>query len=116
MGEIKMKRTWDTTRLQEHQKLLDEKYDGDIHDKNYQREVYCSNMRNYRARHKEKTQEYNREYQKKYREERKYYYGRLMYNKTHPDHPMTEEQYAEFRKQKEQKRLEKLARKKHDRD
>ena len=109
-----MKRTWDTKRRIEHQKLLEEKYDGDIHDKDYKHEVYLSNMQNYRDKHRERLREYNREYQKNYREERKFYYGLKMWNKHHPNNPMNEEEYVEYRKQKEQKRLAKLARKKHD--
>lgn len=35
-----------------------------------------------------------------------------MWNKHHPDNPMTEEEYRIYREQKEQKRLAKLARKK----
>ena len=60
-------------RLPEHEEIL-KKYGGDIHDESYHRDVYNSNMRKYRARHKERIQEYNREYQRKYREERKTYY------------------------------------------
>lgn len=87
---------------------------GDIHSPEYHKELYNSNMKLYRHRHKDKMQEYNREYQRKYREERKFYYGLLMWNKKHPDNPMTEVQYIEYRKQKEIRRQEKLDRKKHD--
>ena len=104
-----MKRTWDTKRSLEHQKLLEEKYDGDIHNKDYHHELYISNMKLYRHRHKERIQEYNREYQQKYREERKFYYGLLMWNRKHPDNPMTMEQYIDYRTQKEIRRQEKLA-------
>ena len=37
-----------------------------------------------------------------------------MWNRKHPDNTMTEEQYIEYRKQKEIRRQEKLARKKHE--
>lgn len=60
-------------RLPEHEEIL-KKYGGDIHSPEYHHELYISNMRKYRARHKERIQEYNREYQKIYRAERKYYY------------------------------------------
>ena len=50
---------WSTQRKKEHQELLDEKYDGDVHNEDYKHEVYVSNMRNYRDRHREKVTKYN---------------------------------------------------------
>ena len=98
-------------RLPEHEDIL-KKYGGDIHSPEYHKELYNSNMKLYRHRHKERIQEYNREYQQKYREERKFYYGLLMWNRKHPNNQMTEEQYIEYRKQKEIRRLAKLEKKK----
>lgn len=87
---------------------------GDIHNGDYKHEVFLSNMQNYRDRHREKLTSYNREYQRKYREERKFYYGLLMWNRKHPDNQKTFEEYAEYRKQKDIRRQAKLARKKHE--
>lgn len=108
-----MKRTWDSKRLPEHEDIL-KKYNGNIHDEDYKHEVFLSNMQNYRDRHREDLREYNRKYQQKYREERRFYYGLLMWNRKHPNNQMDLESYIEYRKQKEIRRQEKLARKKHE--
>ena len=100
-------------RLPEHEEIL-KKYGGDIHSPEYHKELYNSNMKLYRHRHKERIQEYNREYQRKYRENKPYLYGLKMWNRKHPNNQMTMEQYIDYRTQKEIRRQEKLARKKHD--
>lgn len=96
---------WDTTRSAEHQKILDEKYDGDYTDENYKHEVYVSNMKKYRDRHREKITEYNKEYQIKFRKENPYYYSYLAYRKNHPD--VTYEEYIEFKRLKDERRKNK---------
>ena len=100
-------------RLPEHEEIL-KKYGGDIHSPEYHKELYNSNMKLYRHRHKERIQEYNREYQRKYRENKPYLYGLKMWNKHHPDCQLSLDEYIEYRKQKEQKRLAKLEKKKNE--
>ena len=78
---------------------------GDIHNEDYKHEVFLSNMQNYRDRHREDLREYNRQYQRKYREERKFYYGHKMWNRKHPDRQLSLDEYIEYRKQKEIRRL-----------
>ena len=97
---------WSTQRKKEHQELLDEKYDGDVHNEDYKHEVYVSNMRNYRDRHREKVTKYNKEYQIKFRQENPYYYSYLAYKKNHPD--VSLEEYIEFKKEKDARRKRKL--------
>lgn len=99
-----------TKRLPENEEIL-KKYDGDIHSPEYHREVYVSNMRNYRNRHREKVRKYNKDYQENFRKNNPYYYALKLWNKKHPNNPMTMEQYIEYRTQKEIRRQEKLARK-----
>ena len=100
---------WDTTRKKEHQKILDEKYDGDVHNENYKHEVYVSNMRSYRDRHREQVTKYNREYQIKFRQENPYYYSYMSYKKNHPD--VTLEEYIEIKKAKDERRAAKRKKK-----
>ena len=47
---------------------------------------------------------YQRIYQKKFREENPYYYAWKQFNRHHPYNKMTEEEYIEYRRQKEAKK------------
>ncbi len=55
---------------------------------------------------------YQRCYQKKYRERNRYHYGFVQWNKNHPDDQMTEEQYVNYRKNKE--RMKEMKEKEND--
>ena len=50
---------------------------------------------------------YIKNYQQKFREQNPYYYGWKQWNRHHTDEPMTYEEYAAYRKQKERKKNQK---------
>ena len=58
----------------------------------------------HRNKHREEYTDYQREYQRKYRERNKHHYGWVQWNRLHPDNQMTEEQYINYRKEKEAKK------------
>lgn len=68
------------------------------------RERNTRHCRKSRDNHREAYTTYQKEYQRKYRERNKYHYGFVLWNKNHPDEPMTEDEYVAYRKQKERKR------------
>lgn len=75
--------------------------------KNFERERNNRICRNYRKKHKEEFNGYQKTYQKKFRELNPYYYGFKKWNSLHPDNQMTEEEYIAYRKQKERKKQQK---------
>ena len=70
----------------------------------FERERNRRQCLNHRNKHREEYTDYQREYQRKYRERNKHHYGWVQWNRLHPDNQMTEEQYIEYRKNKESKK------------
>jgi hypothetical protein len=72
--------------------------------KEFERERNRRQCLTHRNKHREEYTDYQREYQRKYRERNKHHYGWVQWNRLHPDNKMTEEQYIEYRKNKEEKK------------
>ena len=72
--------------------------------KEFERERNNRQCRNYRKKHKEEFNGYQKTYQENFRKQNPYYYGWKAWNRKHPNNKMTEEQYVAYRKQKERRR------------
>ena len=70
----------------------------------FERERNRRQCLNHRNKHREEYTSYQLEYQRKYRERNRFHYGWVQWNRLHPDNQMTEEQYIEYRKNKESKK------------
>ena len=69
--------------------------------KEFERERNNRQCRNYRKKHKEEFNGYQKTYQESFRKKNPYYYGWKQWNRQHSEHKITLNEYVEYRKQKE---------------
>lgn len=70
----------------------------------FERERNTRKCRNYRIKHKEEFNGYQKTYQESFRKKNPYYYGWKQQNRNNPDNKMTYEQYIAYRKNKERQK------------
>lgn len=69
----------------------------------FERERNNRQCRNYRKKHKEEFNGYQKTYQESFRKKNPYYYGWKQQNRNNPDNKMTYEQYIAYRKNKQRR-------------
>ena len=104
MGELIMNEEHRQKIRQTHLKLAHGENWTEEDQEKFERERNRRQCLNHRNKHREEYTDYQREYQRKYRERNKHHYGWVQWNRLHPDNQMTEEQYIEYRKNKESKK------------
>lgn len=75
--------------------------------KEFERERNNRQCRNYRKKHKEEYNGYQKTYQKKFREQNPYYYGWKHYLRLHPECGLSYEQYIKIREDKKANKQQK---------